>query len=180
MIWGAHPYFWKHPSMFDFGWYFHFFYHGLISLVVWQHEVWEKISPKYAPQKIHGNVFFLIKINGSCRYIYIYLHIYLEPQWPLFLKVNPPNKTRVIWVLGIYIYTRPMMGSYKLQNFYSLQLGDATFFSGAYTCSLPGGADATRGGWGVPVGRFCKASGPMSHRIHGKIVYIPTFRWSLW
>ena len=36
--------------------------------------------------------------------------IYLEPKWPLFLKVNPPKtrpfpiKTGVIWVLDIYIY----------------------------------------------------------------------------
>lgn len=38
-------------------------------------------------------------------------YIHLEPQWPLFLKVNPPKsrpfpiKTRgLIWVLGIYTY----------------------------------------------------------------------------
>ena len=31
---------------------------------------------------------------------YIPIYIYLEPKWPLFLKVNPP--TRVIWVLGTY------------------------------------------------------------------------------
>ena len=36
--------------------------------------------------------------------------VYVEPKWPLFLKVNPPKtrpfptKTRVIWVPGIYIY----------------------------------------------------------------------------
>ena len=49
-----------------------------------------------------------------CTYIYdpklpkMYCSINLEPQWPLFLKVNPsktrpfPIKTGVIWVLGIY------------------------------------------------------------------------------
>ena len=41
---------------------------------------------------------------GSIRYRY------LEPKWPLFLKVNPPKtrpfpiKTRVIWVSGIHIW----------------------------------------------------------------------------
>ena len=40
-----------------------------------------------------------------------HLYIYLEPQWPLFLKVNPPKtrpfpfKMRVIWVLGMSMYT---------------------------------------------------------------------------
>ena len=41
--------------------------------------------------------------------IYIYIYMYIEPQWPLFLKVNPPKtrplpiKTRgPIWVLGVY------------------------------------------------------------------------------
>ncbi len=41
---------------------------------------------------------------------YIYIYIYLEPKWPLFLKVKPPKtrpfpiKTRVIWVPSIYIF----------------------------------------------------------------------------
>ena len=41
-------------------------------------------------------------------YIYNYIHIYLEPKWPLFLKVFSPQnkaeipiKTRVTWVPGI-------------------------------------------------------------------------------
>ena len=48
----------------------------------------------------------------ECIYIYIKIilsniYVYLEPIWPLLLKVNPPKtrpfpiKTGVIWVLGI-------------------------------------------------------------------------------
>ena len=42
--------------------------------------------------------------------VQISINYILEPQWPLFLKVNHPKtrcfptKTRVIWVPGIYIY----------------------------------------------------------------------------
>ena len=40
-------------------------------------------------------------------HIYIYVYIYLELKWPPFLKVNqPPPKTRIIWVPGIYIYIK--------------------------------------------------------------------------
>ena len=42
----------------------------------------------------------------SCAHI---IYVYLEPKWPLFLKVNPPKtwpcpmRTGVIWVLGVNI-----------------------------------------------------------------------------
>ena len=43
--------------------------------------------------------------------VYLCRYFWIEPQWPRFLKVNPPKtrsfaiKTRVVCVLGIYIYT---------------------------------------------------------------------------
>ena len=43
-------------------------------------------------------------------YLIYIVYKYLEPKWPLSLKVNTPKtrpfaiKTRVIWVLGIYTY----------------------------------------------------------------------------
>ena len=68
---------------------------------------------------VEAAVFFA---QASCcvNLIYIYIYIYLEPQWPLFLKVNAskkqalfipfPTTTRVIWVIwvpGIYLEDQP-------------------------------------------------------------------------
>ena len=51
-----------------------------------------------------------------------YIYIYLEPNWPLFLKDNPLKqglfqaKTRVIWVLGIYHFREKAGKNYRLKK----------------------------------------------------------------
>ena len=42
------------------------------------------------PVTLHLPVLF--QIFGTTLYIYVYI-IYLEPKWPLFLKVNPPKQS---------------------------------------------------------------------------------------
>ena len=47
-------------------------------------------------------------INNSVAYIYIlYTYLNLEPQWPLFLKVNPPKQ-------GLF---QPKQGSFGFQEY---------------------------------------------------------------
>ena len=75
--------------------------------------------------------------KAGCIYIYI---IYLDPIWPLFLKVNShktrpfPINIRVIWVQGIYIYiysiwppftaTATVWGGYFYRMFYDYNVVD--------------------------------------------------------
>ena len=74
-------------------------------------------SRKFNPRNKHQK-------SGTCSLTLLYIYTHLEPNWPLFLKVNPPNKalfnqnTGHLGARYIYIYLMEKLSIGRIRSFF--------------------------------------------------------------